>query len=230
MYEVEQKYRLGDPEAFLAKISENNVKWELEIHETDMYFQHPVRDFAQTDEALRLRQRKIFSCKTLQEKENSPEEEYFVTYKGPKLKGKTKTRQEIELPLFKAHEIPDFSDISKKMVKMEKENFSRWCEFFEVLGFRAVSKVIKIRKKAWIIWRAARVEISYDTLSELGCWAELELMARTAEEIPDAEMIIQSLAQCLGLKEVERKSYLELVMENAQKNGEGVKTFQKRQI
>ena len=49
-----------------------------------MYFAHPARDFAQTDEALRLR-RKGGS--------------FFITYKGPKIDAATKTRREIELPL-----------------------------------------------------------------------------------------------------------------------------------
>ncbi|HEY2881269.1 MAG TPA: class IV adenylate cyclase, partial [Pirellulales bacterium] len=48
------------------------------------YFNHPARDFAQTDEALRLRQVGQLN---------------FITYKGPKLAAATKTRREIELPL-----------------------------------------------------------------------------------------------------------------------------------
>src|SRR5262249_34999461 len=50
----------------------------------DRYFNHPSRDFAQTDEALRLRQ---------------VGQSNFITYKGPKLDATTKTRREIELPL-----------------------------------------------------------------------------------------------------------------------------------
>ncbi len=54
------------------------------IEQTDQYFAHPCRDFAATDEALRIR--------TVGDKS-------FVTYKGPKLDKTTKTRREIELPL-----------------------------------------------------------------------------------------------------------------------------------
>jgi adenylate cyclase class 2 len=47
-------------------------------------FSHPARDFAKTDEALRIR---------------TTGECSFVTYKGPKLDTTTKTRRELELPL-----------------------------------------------------------------------------------------------------------------------------------
>jgi hypothetical protein len=54
------------------------------VTQVDQYFNHPARDFAQTDEALRLRR---------------VGEVNFITYKGPKLDAITKSRHEIELPL-----------------------------------------------------------------------------------------------------------------------------------
>ncbi len=50
----------------------------------DVYFAHPSRDFASTDEALRLRQ---------------DDGRLRITYKGPKLDPPRKTREEIEFPL-----------------------------------------------------------------------------------------------------------------------------------
>jgi adenylate cyclase class 2 len=52
--------------------------------EIDVYYQHPARDFAVTDEALRIRRK---GCSG------------FITYKGPKLDSTTKTRREIDLAL-----------------------------------------------------------------------------------------------------------------------------------
>jgi adenylate cyclase class 2 len=52
--------------------------------EEDCYYRHPARDFARTDEALRIR--RVGSARR-------------ITYKGPKLDATTKTRLEIELPL-----------------------------------------------------------------------------------------------------------------------------------
>jgi len=50
----------------------------------DVYFQHPCRDFRQTDEAFRWR---------------SIGDRHWITYKGPKRGGHVKARQEIEVPL-----------------------------------------------------------------------------------------------------------------------------------
>ena len=54
-----------------------------EIAQADLYLMHPSRDFARSDEALRLRQDGTRNV---------------VTYKGPKRGGPTKTREEIEIP------------------------------------------------------------------------------------------------------------------------------------
>ena len=82
--EVEQKHELPDLPAFEARLAELGVAIKpAELH-VDRYFNHPRHDFAQTDEALRIRS--IGSAN-------------YITYKGPKLDLETKTRHEIELPL-----------------------------------------------------------------------------------------------------------------------------------
>jgi adenylate cyclase class 2 len=83
-YEVEQKHRVTDKEAIVARLKERGVHLEKPIVQSDQYLAHPCRDFAKTDEALRIR----VVC-----------DKSFVTYKGPKLDKTTKTRREIELPL-----------------------------------------------------------------------------------------------------------------------------------
>src|SRR5688500_13235290 len=82
--EVEHKYRvtdLADVQRRLAALPATIAEPQLQV---DTYFAHPARDFAKTDEALRIR------CVG---------ERNYVTYKGPKLDAVTKTRREIELPL-----------------------------------------------------------------------------------------------------------------------------------
>jgi adenylate cyclase class 2 len=83
-YEVEQKHRVADVAALIASLAERGAQPGEPIEQSDQYFAHPCRDFAETDEALRIR--------TVGGKS-------FVTYKGPKLDTATKTRREIELPL-----------------------------------------------------------------------------------------------------------------------------------
>ncbi len=53
--------------------------------ESDVYFNHPCRDFRKTDEALRVR----YDGNSLK-----------MTYKGPKVDSDTKAREEIEVQLY----------------------------------------------------------------------------------------------------------------------------------
>jgi adenylate cyclase class 2 len=83
-YEVEQKFPLADPQTIAAKLAALGAQAAGHCEQVDHYFNHPARDFAQTDEALRIRQ-----------VDGRP----LITYKGPKIDRQTKTRREIELPL-----------------------------------------------------------------------------------------------------------------------------------
>ena len=83
-YEVENKYPVDDLAAMTARLQQLGAEFGETVEQADLYFAHPARDFAQTDEALRIRR-----------VGNSN----FVTYKGPKIDTATKTRKELELPL-----------------------------------------------------------------------------------------------------------------------------------
>ena len=82
-YEVELKFPVADLPAFSRQLA-SQVSITPAQEETDVYFAHPSRDFARTDEALRLRRKGDAN---------------YITYKGPKIDATTKTRREIELPL-----------------------------------------------------------------------------------------------------------------------------------
>lgn len=84
MLEVEIKFKLVDPKATGQRLHELGFAVERKQEEHDSYFNAPDRDFAQTDEALRIRQ--VGS--------NS-----ILTYKGPKRGDQGKVRTEIEVPL-----------------------------------------------------------------------------------------------------------------------------------
>jgi adenylate cyclase class 2 len=83
-FEVEQKHRIGNVAQLVAKLAARGVTVGARVEQADQYFAHPCRDFAKTDEALRIR---TVAGRSL------------VTYKGPKLDITTKTRRELELPL-----------------------------------------------------------------------------------------------------------------------------------
>jgi adenylate cyclase class 2 len=84
MLEVEMKFPVAD----FAPLRQQLADWGAVAKETrsdsDCYYNAPDRDFAKTDEALRVRS---IGCRN------------FVTYKGPKRDKQTKTRTELEVPL-----------------------------------------------------------------------------------------------------------------------------------
>ena len=83
-FEVEQKFRVDDLSPVRQRLNALGATLEAPIEQVDTYFSHPARDFAVTDEALRLRRVGERNC---------------ITYKGPKIDSETKTRRELELPL-----------------------------------------------------------------------------------------------------------------------------------
>lgn len=86
-YEVEQKFPVSDIRAVEEALAALGAGISDAKEEVDRYYAHPSRDFAKTDEALRVRRKGG---------------KHFITYKGPKIDATTKTRQEIELPLGEA--------------------------------------------------------------------------------------------------------------------------------
>ena len=83
-YEVENKFPVTDLSRLTEQLEALGAQFDEVIDQVDMYFAHPVRDFAVTDEALRIR--RIGDTN-------------LITYKGPKIDQATKTRRELELPL-----------------------------------------------------------------------------------------------------------------------------------
>ena len=79
--EIELKFPVQSFESVETALAKRNVVFGPAVRQVDQYFAHPLRDFAETDEALRLR-RLDHRCQ--------------VTYKGPKLDQLSKTRREIE--------------------------------------------------------------------------------------------------------------------------------------
>ncbi len=83
-FEVEMKFPVRDMAALESRIEGLGVTISPAQAEVDTYFAHPARDFAHTDEALRIRRKGSHNS---------------LTYKGPKVDSTTKTRHEIDLPL-----------------------------------------------------------------------------------------------------------------------------------
>ena len=179
MYEVEQKYRVTDPAAIQERLCALGAEWDDDVQQVDRYFAHPCRDFAETDEALRIRQ---------------VGELNFVTYKGPKIDRTTKTRRELELPLPTG---PAFA--------------TEFSQLLTLLGFEFVAEVCKVRRKAAVTWQDGPIEVVIDWVECVGDYVELEVMA-TMTELAVAKKRLATLSTELQLEDVERRSYLELLL------------------
>jgi adenylate cyclase class 2 len=82
--EVEVKAYAGDLKEIEIKILGMGAEPTWEGEQADTYYNHPERDFAKTDEALRIRKEKDRNA---------------LTYKGPKLDELSKTREEIQFSI-----------------------------------------------------------------------------------------------------------------------------------
>lgn len=180
-YEVELKFRLPSPADGLKKqlLAIQAVSLGERTQE-DIYFRHPVRDFATTDEALRIRR---------------DGDRNAMTYKGPLLDTQSKTRQEIEI---------DFDSGSHAAEQM-------WA-LLRALGFRDVRRIHKLRQLYSLTWQERRFQVGIDQVERLGLFVELESMA-TDQDWQVARDSALALARQLNLADSERKSYLELLLE-----------------
>ena len=188
MYEVELKFRLIDPAAVESRLTALGARFSEPIAQVDRYFAHPARDFAATDEALRLR---------------SVGDDVAITWKGPRLAGGTKTRREIELPL---------GAIAGGRFDGRPVALDRWTELLEALGFCRVLEVAKRRRPGRVAWDGEDVELVLDDVAGLGDFLELELLA-TPEQVPAAQACLESLARAIGCGAPEPRSYLQLLLE-----------------
>jgi adenylate cyclase class 2 len=190
-FEVEQKFPVEDAAALQRRLREvgaiqRATAGQSSIEQVDRYFNHPARDFAQTDEALRLRR---------------VGEANFVTYKGPKLDAATKTRREIELPLATgAAAAAVFAELLEAL------------GFRSVAEVRKTRRLFDIPWQGCTIEAALDDVAGLGTFLELELSAEGEA---DGAEVKAAKMHIASLAAALKLERSERRSYLELLLEKS---------------
>lgn len=185
--EVEQKFRCDDLLALRRRALELGAERCGSDEHRDRYFNHPSRDFAATDEAFRLRQ-------------VGPRN--YLTYKGPKLDAATKTRLEYEVAL------ADGAEAATAATAILGQ-----------LGFRYVAEVVKRRETLRLPLPEGVVELALDQVDGLGTFAELELCVNDDNADPSGSSALQTArallaetAHCLSLSDIERRSYLELLL------------------
>lgn len=137
----------------------------------DAYYGHPARDFARTDEALRVSRRAG---------------RVDLTYKGPKLDARTKSRVEVVLRV---------------------DDDAKADALLQALGFRLVRVVRKTRA----VHRHAGFEVALDDVPGLGAFVEVERQLPDDAPRDEAEREARALLASWGLASTERRSYLELL-------------------
>ncbi len=186
-FEVEVKFPVPNHDTVIAALTHIGLHPKLTEHQNDRYFNHPCRDFAKSDEALRIRHTTI---EHLQSPSQSGTEHFELTYKGPKIDPLSKTRVEINTSI---------------------QNLDEVAAVLGHLGFRTAGVVTKTRT----IYDMDDIEICIDIVEGLGVFVELESAAETEEEVPTVRDALLRLAEQIGLdtSTMIRTSYLELILE-----------------
>lgn len=195
--EVEIKIKLKDKEDFIKKLMNLGTIYKADLNHTDIYYNMPEnsRDFALTDEALRLRKNIEYPPNELNNPQKIVTQSCDFTYKGPKLDKTTKTRIEHVCRIMD----PDKLDLILK-----------------ALGFRTIISVLKTRQLFHLEHNNQHVEIVVDKVQYLeGYYAEFEIQVPSEDKISDSKKVIFDLIKVLGYSSEDsiRISYLELVID-----------------
>jgi len=176
MLEVEVKKRINCEDLERLREHIKNLGYTLSYKgvETDIYYSHPCRDFKHTDEALRVRFKDNGECE--------------LTYKGPKIGGVGKVREELTVKIL---------DVKTLTLILER------------LGFREFAKVKKVRET----YAKDGTLISIDNVEGLGCFMEIESICIN-RDVDSTLRFIEELFNRLNIRGPSiRKSYLELLLE-----------------
>jgi len=192
MIEVEIKVGISDPTLMRKKFEEYNGIYKISLDHEDTYFNMPkgLRDFKQTDEALRLRKSTEYFKNN---KKKAQKTNYFITYKGKKIDKLTKTREEIEI------EITEIEDM-KKLLK--------------ILGFREIFTVLKKRELYDFLFKNTKLEALIDYIPILEQYfVEVEIIAESVDDVERNKGLLFDFLNQFGIKKQESitASYLELI-------------------
>ena len=185
VYEVEVKSRAPDLDAVKQRLEELGATFKNSHLEVDTYYRNPSRDFAETDEALRVRE---------------VNGKHILTYKGPKIDLLTKAREEHEVEV-RSGDVGDMTFPGGIDIILEK------------LGFTPV-RIVEKKRDSYLLDGVTVCLDNVKGLggyveAEL-FGSEVEMIA---SEIELARNRVLDMMKKLGLSEFERRSYLELLLE-----------------
>lgn len=189
MYEVEIKVR-ADHDDVRGALEEREAAALSTVTQVDSYYDAPMREFAETDEALRVRHERADSGDG--RSPNRDAETTKLTYKGPLVDEDSKTREEHETA------IEDGAAIEATL---------------SALGFEPVATVEKRRER----FALDGYTVTLDAVTDLGEFVEVETEAEETG-IDEAREGAVAVLESLGLDPARgiRTSYLELLLDDAQ--------------
>ncbi len=158
MYEVELKIR-ADHDPVRDRLAAMDADPRGTVEQEDVYYQHPTRDFGETDEALRLRRETDDDGTTT-----------AVTYKGPLVEAASKTRREYETgvddgeAMARALEALGFERF--ETVRKRRERFDRGDYTVTLDAVEGVGDYVEVETEAEAV-ESAR-EGAVELLTELG--------------------------------------------------------------
>jgi adenylate cyclase class 2 len=188
MYEVELKLR-ADHDAVRAALDDAGATPDRRVRQVDTYYDAPHRDFAETDEALRLREETRERVGGAGGGEQ-PAPTTRLTYKGPLVEAASKTREEHETAVADGDEAAGIlAGLGfEPAAVVEKER-----TFFEVDGYT----------------------VSLDRVDGLGEFVEVEAETADSGNVADVRDGAAEVLRGLGLDPDDqiRTSYLGLLLE-----------------
>jgi adenylate cyclase class 2 len=150
MYEVEVKLR-ADHGSVRERLEALGARAETTVEQVDRYYDAPHREFAETDEALRLRR-----VTRPGDGDEAGGTETRVTYKGPLVDDVSKTRVEHETTVVDGETMADVLD---------------------ALGFTPAATVEKRRE----VYSLDGLTVVLDDVTDLGTFVEVELESEDVE-------------------------------------------------
>ncbi|MDO4458675.1 MAG: class IV adenylate cyclase [Clostridia bacterium] len=179
MIEVEVKIKVNDKAEIIEALKKQGFTKGKTLRESDTYFKAEFHDFIAIGDALRIRRT---------ENLDTGEKEDMITYKGPRLDTRTKTREELETGV-------EDSDLMEKV--------------FTNLGFEKVNPVVKVRE----YYHLDNLTACVDRVEGLGSFLELEIIVSENDGMEAATTKISAMLEKLGhnMDETIKTSYLGLI-------------------
>lgn len=210
MYEVELKVPV-DAETTRSRLRDRGAERIKTLQQVDTYYDAPDREFAETDEALRIRVERPVSGDDVNQEENGrleeksvrtdqdreeddpngtdPDETARLTYKGPLIDSSSKTREEHET-----------------VVDDKRETAA----IFERLGYTPAATVEKDRE----YYALEGYTLTLDRVADVGEFLEIECEVSAENDVQSAREGAEEVLGTLGLEPDDqiRTSYLGLLL------------------